>query len=141
MYNIIFLNTRFRYFGFGLWVPELFNRFEVYYVSNPDATVTVCELIHLQHNEYVPISYSNETSNYATNESIPILSNATTMVEPEICGNSVDEQVFIKTIIIGFCCVLGNLAMGYLSNCWDRRVIPSETIILPSQLIYMIICF
>lgn len=104
--------------------------FEVYQRSNPNVTVTVCELVHLQQGDYNQrIDFLNETVNYVTTQiTSPILSNATTIVEPITCNSSVDEQVFIKTIIIGFCCVLGNFGMGYLSNCWDRRVIPSEII-------------
>lgn len=40
---IVFANM-FSYYGLVLWLPELFNRFEVHYSLHPDQTVTVCQL-------------------------------------------------------------------------------------------------
>lgn len=40
---IAFANM-FSYYGLVLWLPELFNRFEVHYSLHPNQTMTVCQL-------------------------------------------------------------------------------------------------
>lgn len=42
--SAIYFTNMFGYYGLGLWLPELFNRFEAHYTNNPDVSVTVCEL-------------------------------------------------------------------------------------------------
>lgn len=41
--SITFANM-FSYYGLVLWLPELFNRFEVHYSLHPNQTMTVCQL-------------------------------------------------------------------------------------------------
>ncbi|KZC04008.1 Synaptic vesicle glycoprotein 2A, partial [Dufourea novaeangliae] len=42
----IYFTNMFGYYGFGLWLPELFNRFENYQHLHPNRTVSVCRLMH-----------------------------------------------------------------------------------------------
>ena len=34
----------FRYYGLWLWFPELFNKLNIYYTENPNATAAVCDV-------------------------------------------------------------------------------------------------
>jgi VNT family MFS transporter (synaptic vesicle glycoprotein 2) len=45
---VINFTIQFGYYGLWLWFPELFNKLETYYQANPNATVTVCEVIDFQ---------------------------------------------------------------------------------------------
>jgi len=45
---VINFTIQFGYYGLWLWFPELFNKLNLYYSANPNATVTVCEVIDLQ---------------------------------------------------------------------------------------------
>ena len=45
---VINFTIQFGYYGLWLWFPELFNKLDLYYSANPNATVTVCEVIDLQ---------------------------------------------------------------------------------------------
>lgn len=52
--STIYFTIFFGYYGLGLWLPELFNRFEAFYALHPNESVTVCELS-------APNSYSNSS--------------------------------------------------------------------------------
>lgn len=102
----------FRYYGFNLWQPELFNRFENYHQSHPNASVTVCELIH---------------DTQALNRTVPeepflLLANGVTTE----CKPHIDERVFINSLTINAVCLFGNVASGYLANRVGRRTMPSK---------------
>ena len=45
---VINFTIQFGYYGLWLWFPELFNKLNLYYSANPNASVTVCEVIDLQ---------------------------------------------------------------------------------------------
>ena len=45
---VINFTIQFGYYGLWLWFPELFNKLNLYYSANPNATVTVCEVIDMQ---------------------------------------------------------------------------------------------
>lgn len=45
---VINFTIQFGYYGLWLWFPELFNKLNLYYSANPNATVSVCEVIDLQ---------------------------------------------------------------------------------------------
>ncbi|XP_012531791.1 synaptic vesicle glycoprotein 2B [Monomorium pharaonis] len=106
----IYFTNMFGYFGFNLWLPELFNRFENYHQSHPNASVTVCELIH-----------DTQALNHTIlEEPFLLLANGvTTDCEPHI-----DERVFINSLTINAVCLLGNVASGYLANRVGRRTMP-----------------
>lgn len=57
--SAIYFTNMFGYYGLGLWLPELFNRFEAHYTQNPGESVTVCELSRLRSN-YTNSSLVNE---------------------------------------------------------------------------------
>ncbi|EZA55807.1 Synaptic vesicle glycoprotein 2A [Ooceraea biroi] len=107
---IIYFANMFGYYGFGLWLPELFNRFEHYQQSHPNASVTVCELIH-----------DTQPSNYTVPEELflLLLNGASTECKPRI-----DERVFINSLTINAVCLVGNIASGYLANRVGRRTMP-----------------
>lgn len=102
----------FRYYGFNLWQPELFNRFENYYQSHPNASVTVCELIH-------DMQMLNRT---VPEEPFLLLANGVTTE----CKSHIDERVFINSLIINAVCLFGNIASGYLANRVGRRTMPGK---------------
>ncbi|XP_011306582.1 synaptic vesicle glycoprotein 2C isoform X1 [Fopius arisanus] len=87
------------YYGLGLWLPELFNRFENFYRSHPDTpSVSVCQLV-------------------ARNDTIkPELQNCEEIV--------IDENVFINTLIVNAVCLLGNIISGFFADRVGRRTLP-----------------
>jgi len=80
---VINFTIQFGYYGLWLWFPELFNKLNLYYSANPNATVSVCEVIDLQ----------VETTDVGTNckEYIP------------------DDSVFINSFIISISAGPSNL--------------------------------
>lgn len=106
----------FRYYGFNMWQPELFNRFENYHQSHPNASVSVCELI--RETQYTITNYT------VLEEPFILLANdhgITAKCEPHI-----DERVFINSLTINAVCLLGNVASGYLADRVGRRTMPGE---------------
>lgn len=97
-----------RYYGLGLWFPELFNRFENHYKSHPNSSMSVCELIDYNH------LTNNATINFG--EELPAHS----------CSGLVDTKVFINTLIINAVCLLGNLTSGYFASRVGRRTMPGK---------------
>ncbi|XP_076288112.1 synaptic vesicle glycoprotein 2C isoform X2 [Lasioglossum baleicum] len=111
-WTIYFMNM-FGYYGFGLWLPELFNRFENYQTLHPNRTVSVCRLI------------DENDPKVALNNIIVDLPTATNECKPHM-----DEMVFINSLTINAFCLLGNVASGYLANRVGRRTIPVTTMLL-----------
>ncbi|XP_046738650.1 synaptic vesicle glycoprotein 2C-like [Diprion similis] len=112
--------------GLGLWFPELFNRFEAYYKSHPNQTITVCELAYLREEN---LGHVHMGSNF-TSKIISIASNLTTISDDDTfaeCDSFVDNKVFINTIIMGLSCLLGNFASILLAGRLERRVMPVAT--------------
>lgn len=103
----------FRYYGFNLWQPELFNRFENYYQSHPNASVTICEVI-----------YDMQVLNRTVPEE-PFLPLANDEVTTE-CKSHMDDRVFINSLTINSVCLFGNVASGYLANRVGRRTMPGK---------------
>nr|CAD7198281.1 unnamed protein product [Timema douglasi] len=102
---LLFTNM-FGYFGLGLWLPEIFNRFEAFYSSHPNETVSVCELTNVSKKQ----------------ADISKLSDCST--------RSVDERVFINTMIIGAVCLLGNITSGLLAGHLQRNIMPVATMLI-----------
>lgn len=115
-----FRNNSFRYYGLGLWLPELFNRFEIYQKLHPNATITVCELI--RKTEILNQSSIKPTTT-VLNETVILLPlmNAT-----EECVSTMDKKVFTNALTINAVCLLGNIASGYFADRVGRRTIPGE---------------
>lgn len=106
-----------RYYGFGLWLPELFNRFENYHQSHPNASVTVCELIH---------NNRQSLNHTVPEEPFLLLANGVTTE----CKPHIDERVFINSLTINAICLFGNVASGYLANRVGRRTMPGTLLSL-----------
>ncbi|XP_043518895.1 synaptic vesicle glycoprotein 2B-like [Frieseomelitta varia] len=117
----IYFANMFGYYGFGLWLPELFNRFENYHNLYPNRTVTVCKLIR-EHDLQAAVTPAQDLPVNSTN----ILINSTSVV----CSSNLDEMVFVNSLTINAFCLLGNLASGYLANRVGRRTIPVTTMLL-----------
>ncbi|KAK9303031.1 hypothetical protein QLX08_005189 [Tetragonisca angustula] len=117
----IYFANMFGYYGFGLWLPELFNRFENYHNLYPNRTVTVCKLIR-EHDLQAAVTPAQDLPANSTN----ILINSTSVV----CSSNLDEMVFVNSLTINAFCLLGNLASGYLANRVGRRTIPVTTMLL-----------
>ncbi|XP_050464735.1 synaptic vesicle glycoprotein 2C-like [Cataglyphis hispanica] len=112
----IYFTNMFGYYGFSLWQPELFNRFESYYQSHPNVSVTVCELI-----------YNTQSKNVTIMEEpfVLLASEATKECKPHI-----DERVFINSLTINAVCLLGNVISGHLANRVGRRTMPVTTMFI-----------
>ncbi|KAG6799066.1 synaptic vesicle glycoprotein 2C-like [Apis mellifera caucasica] len=107
----IYFANMFGYYGFGLWLPELFNRFENYHKLFPEQSVSVCKLIH-------------ETDQQTVKN---ILINST---DVDNCSPNMDQMVFINSLTINAFCLLGNIMSGFLANRVGRRTIPVTTMLL-----------
>ncbi|XP_046592009.1 synaptic vesicle glycoprotein 2C isoform X1 [Neodiprion lecontei] len=132
--SFIMFTNMFGGLGLGLWFPELFNRFEAYYKSHPNQTITVCELAHLREENLgltnlQSVGHVHISSNF-TSQIISIASNLTSISVDdtfEKCDSFVDDKVFINTIIMGLSCLLGNFASILLAGRLDRRIMPIAT--------------
>ncbi|XP_075232131.1 synaptic vesicle glycoprotein 2C-like [Lycorma delicatula] len=93
----LFFSNMFGYYGLGLWLPELFNRFELHYLHHPNESVSVCELSG-------PMNKGAELENCDS--------------------NSVDSTVFVNSLIIGVAGLSGNIISGFLSGRLRRRTMP-----------------
>ncbi|KOX73253.1 Synaptic vesicle glycoprotein 2A [Melipona quadrifasciata] len=113
-----------RYYGFGLWLPELFNRFENYHNLHPNRTVTVCKLIR----EHDLQAAATPVQNLPVN-STNVIINSTNAG----CSSNLDEMVFVNSLTINAFCLLGNLASGYLANRVGRRTIPGTILKFPNK--------
>lgn len=90
---------KYRYYGLGLWLPELFNRMSSHLELDPEAQVTMCTAgIDLPTN--------------ATADNIPC--------HP----TDVDTSVFQSSLIMGGVGLLGNVIAGLLANRLQRRTLP-----------------
>ncbi|CAD6226836.1 GSCOCG00005937001-RA-CDS [Cotesia congregata] len=101
----IYFTNLFGWYGFGIWMPELLNRFENFYKLHPNiTTASVSELVSL---------------------------NQTSTIRKYDCENhSMNEKVFVNTLIINAACSIGNIMCIYLSNHVGRRTIPVTTLIV-----------
>ncbi|KAL0266939.1 UNVERIFIED_CONTAM: hypothetical protein PYX00_009343 [Menopon gallinae] len=105
--SIYFANF-FGYYGLGLWLPELFNRFEAFYAQHPNESITVCELSQL--NSYSNSSFSDDEA------SMQDMLNG--------CGErTINLGVFINTFIIGAVTCIGNMLAIVLSNRVGGRIL------------------
>lgn len=102
----------FRYYGIGLWLPELFNRFENHQSMYPNQTATVCQLMHESSMENVVM----------TSESIFVESSKTV----QDCNPNMDKMVFINSLTINAFCLLGNIVSGYMADRVGRRTMPGK---------------
>ncbi|XP_020281742.1 synaptic vesicle glycoprotein 2B-like [Pseudomyrmex gracilis] len=114
---MIYFTNMFGFYGFNLWQPDLFNRFENYHQSHPNASMTVCEVIyhtHLLNHTVIP------------EEPFLLLANRATVK----CKPHIDEQVFINSMTINAVCLLGNILSGYLANRVGPRTMPITTMFI-----------
>lgn len=95
----LFFTNMFGYYGLGLWLPELFNRFEQHYAMYPNISVSVCELSS---------HFEKAVSGQQTCDS-----------------RSVDSAVFTNSLIIGCFGLAGNFISGILSGRLHRRSMPA----------------
>ncbi|XP_076628278.1 synaptic vesicle glycoprotein 2C [Colletes latitarsis] len=112
----IYFTNMFGYYGLGLWLPELFNRFENYHNQYPNRTVSVCRLIH-----------ETDQQRIATPPPSILVESPTAMSN---CSPNMDKMVFINSLTINAFCLLGNIASGYLANRVGRRTMPVTTMLL-----------
>ncbi|KAK6636290.1 hypothetical protein RUM43_009949 [Polyplax serrata] len=101
----IYFSNFFGYYGLGLWLPELFNRFQAYYSQFPEGNIGVCEL-----------------SNYQ-NITMTSPANSTSLTEIVCENRSVNLAVFSNTFIIGAACCTGNLIAIFLTNKVGSRLL------------------
>jgi len=76
----ISFSIQFGYYGLWLWFPELFNKLDVYYKDNPNATVSVCEVT-----DYKPANIDN------------------------IVDCTVGNEVFLNSFLISIAALPGNV--------------------------------
>ncbi|XP_046478654.1 synaptic vesicle glycoprotein 2C isoform X2 [Neodiprion pinetum] len=126
LFSIMLFANMFGYYGLGLWLPELFNRFETYYKLHPNTTVTVCELATFS----VPANPLAEAITQTQN--VILVGNSTAsddILKGIPCSGTIDEQVFVNTLTVNAVSLLGNVASGYLADRLGRRTMPVGTMV------------
>ncbi|XP_046404799.1 synaptic vesicle glycoprotein 2B-like isoform X2 [Ischnura elegans] len=98
------------YFGFGMWFPELFNRFEEFQIAHPNQTASVCEVVAMEvQTPQWMLDWQNEN---ITNADIDCL------------DDTIQPQVFINTFSIGSACIICALLTGtFVERIGRKRVI------------------
>lgn len=91
----------FRFFGLGLWLPELFIRFEEFHLKYPNLTTSLKELSSMEH------------------------AGATLDCTPKF-----DWSVFVNTAALGICCLLGNIVSGLLAGRLHLKTLPLVTMLV-----------
>ncbi|XP_066583450.1 synaptic vesicle glycoprotein 2C-like [Prorops nasuta] len=117
----MFFSNMFGYYGFGLWLPELFNRFETYNELHPNSSVAVCELVKSK--DVLP-------SGNGTMENALLLPAVEAANHRVLCSGTIGERVFINTLTINAVCLFGNIASGYLADRVGRRTMPVTTMLM-----------
>lgn len=84
----------FRFFGLGLWLPELFIRFENFHLQYPNLTTSLKELSAMGHTEITD------------------------------CAPKFDWSVFVNTAALGISCLLGNILSGLLAGRLQLKTLP-----------------
>ncbi|EFN82889.1 Synaptic vesicle glycoprotein 2B [Harpegnathos saltator] len=112
----IYASNMFGSYGFGLWMPELFNRFENYQQSHPNASVSVCELTR-----------NMQQSLNVTVVDEPFLSLDGVVSE---CKRNINERVFINSLTINAVSLPANIISGCLTNRVNHRTIPTISMLL-----------
>ncbi|KAK6617626.1 hypothetical protein RUM44_005214 [Polyplax serrata] len=114
--SLMFSNM-FGYYGLGLWLPELFNRFHDHYkVSNVSATV--CEITRQKFESTQQPLDILEFNNSSLNHTLSL--------GEECLINEISPTVFVNTFIIGASCLIGNVLSALLAK---RLGLKSLTII------------
>ncbi|XP_046404788.1 synaptic vesicle glycoprotein 2C-like [Ischnura elegans] len=98
------------YFGFGMWFPELFNRFEEFQTAHPNQTASVCEVVAMEmKTPQWMLDWQNEN-----------ISNA----DIECLDDTIQPQVFINTFSIGSACIICAIFTGaFVEKIGRKRVI------------------
>ncbi|KAK0182724.1 hypothetical protein PV327_000831 [Microctonus hyperodae] len=97
---IVYFTNMYGWYGFGIWLPELFNRFENYYKLHPNGTAaSVCKLITVNNNRII-----NALSD---------------------CDHwTINSNVFMQTLAINAASATGIIICGCVSNRLKRNTIP-----------------
>ncbi|XP_071449373.1 synaptic vesicle glycoprotein 2B-like [Hetaerina americana] len=98
------------YFGFGMWFPELFNRFEEFQMAHPNETASVCEVANME---------------VATPQWVLALGNGTNATSMMDCSDdTIQPQVFINTFSIGSTSIIFAFLTGtFVERIGRKRVI------------------
>ncbi|XP_046382792.1 synaptic vesicle glycoprotein 2C-like [Ischnura elegans] len=96
------------YFGFGMWFPELFNRFEEFQEKHPNLTASVCEVSNMMVDKpQWMIDWESGT-------------NATI----DCSEDTIQPKVFVNTFSIGITCILFAFFTGtFVERIGRKRVI------------------
>ncbi|KAG8231558.1 hypothetical protein J437_LFUL011736 [Ladona fulva] len=98
------------FFGFGMWFPELFNRFEEFSIAYPDETATVCEVANMDFESLGTLARNSTPGDLNTTS--------------DCLGDTIHTQVFINTFAIGFTCICNAILMGlFVERIGRKRLI------------------
>ncbi|XP_046404829.1 synaptic vesicle glycoprotein 2B-like [Ischnura elegans] len=96
------------FFGFGMWFPELFNRFEEFQEKYPNLTASVCEVSNMM-DEKPQWMVDWESGTNAT---------------IDCSEDTIQPQVFVKTLSIGITCMIVTFITGtFVERIGRKRVI------------------
>lgn len=113
--SVMLCTNMFGFYGLGLWLPEIFSRFEEYSILFPNKTETFCEIQD-------------------------ILNNLTESANSNDCFGGLDNMLFLNTMVMGACCSLGNIISSYLAGKIDRRILPVLTMLVGGTAAALILC-
>ncbi|XP_973450.3 synaptic vesicle glycoprotein 2B isoform X2 [Tribolium castaneum] len=86
------------YYTLIMWFPEIFDRFNQFEVTHPNSTASVC-------------SVSNGRAD------------ALEVFFPEPCNPSIDNRVFLDTIIIGLSCVPTSVSLSFFMKKFGKKAV------------------
>lgn len=113
----VIINIISRYYGLGLWLPELFNRFHDHYkVSNVSATV--CEITRQKFESTQQPLDILEFNNSSLNHTLSL--------GEECLINEISPTVFVNTFIIGASCLIGNVLSALLAKRLGLKSLTSK---------------
>jgi len=84
------------YYTLITWFPEIFDRFNIYETAHPHQTAGVCTVSQLQ-------------------------PNSTIEFKPTRCISSIDNKVFLETLIIGLSCIPTSSSLSYFMYKFGKK--------------------
>lgn len=94
------------YYTLVTWFPEIFDRFNQYELRHPDRSAGVCT---------VSQSYASEHSK---------------IFEENVCVSSIDNKVFLETLIIGLSCIPTSVSLSYFMYKLGKKVVLVFSLVL-----------
>lgn len=110
-----------------MWYPEILNRMAHFVNKNPGKDVSVCAAIYYYEQEYYSMPFINNTENIMVRNFIinNVIICKTLIFQRQTsipaCKDNVNNEVFLITLIIGFCFAILYILIGTFINIIGNR--------------------